>query len=207
MRRPRGDVEPSFENLACFLEMSDLATDLQLVNTSSLAAPTTLTSKVATRSHTKRRPHNVGRTLRRRQLARHGASPAPTRSIPPTLRAPPRKNIVIIATDPAPRSPSFLFVQFMRVGAVAVGLGYGAVMGMFSGLVRSRSIASPPLPAYPFPAVKPRTGDKIGLPESLPRKATTHLSHLPPTPPAVQINNTAIRHRGSHDERGVGRLQ
>ena len=31
----------------------------------------------------------------------------------------------------------------MRVGAVAVGLGYGAVMGMFSGLVRSRSHASP----------------------------------------------------------------
>ena len=30
----------------------------------------------------------------------------------------------------------------MRVGAVAVGLGYGAVMGMFSGLVRSRSPAS-----------------------------------------------------------------
>ena len=29
----------------------------------------------------------------------------------------------------------------MRVGAVAVGLGYGAVMGMFSGLVRSRSHA------------------------------------------------------------------
>ena len=48
---------------------------------------------------------------------------------------------MIIATDPAPRSPSFLFVQFMRVGAVAVGLGYGAVMGMFSGLVRSRSHA------------------------------------------------------------------
>lgn len=206
MRRPRGDVEPSFENLACFLEMSDLATDLQLVNTSSLAAPPTLTSKVATRSHTKRRPHNVGRTLRRRQLARHGASPAPTRPIPPTHPRAPHKNIVIIATDPAPRSPSFLFVQFMRVGAVAVGLGYGAVMGMFSGLVRSRSHASP-LPAYPFgSALKPRTGDKIGLPESLPREATTHLSHLPPTTPAVQINNTAIRHRGSHDERGVGSL-
>lgn len=30
----------------------------------------------------------------------------------------------------------------MRVGAVAVGLGYGAVMGMFSGLVRSRSTVS-----------------------------------------------------------------
>ena len=105
------------------------------------AAPTTLTSKVATRSHTKRRPHNVGRTLRRRQLARHGASPAPTRPIPPTHPRAPHKNIVIIATDPAPRSPSFLFPQFMRVGAVAVGLGYGAVMGMFSGLVRSRSHA------------------------------------------------------------------
>ena len=34
----------------------------------------------------------------------------------------------------------------MRVGAVAVGLGYGAVMGMFSGLVRSRSHAGSPLP-------------------------------------------------------------
>ena len=33
--------------------------------------------------------------------------------------------------------------QFMRVGAVAVGLGYGAVMGTFTGLVR-HALASPP---------------------------------------------------------------
>ena len=188
--------------------MSDLATDLQLVNTSSLAAPTTLTSKVATRSHTKRRPHNVGRTLRRRQLARHGASPAPTRPIPPTHPRAPHKNIVIIATDPAPRSPSFLFrsvhARGRRGGRSRLRGGDGHVLrtGAFT---IPRRITTPM--AHPFgSALKPRTGDKIGLPESLPREATTHLSHLPPTPPAVQINNTAIRHRGSHDERGVGSL-
>lgn len=38
--------------------------------------------------------------------------------------------------------------QFMRVGAVVVGLGYGAVMGTFTGLVRSR--------VAPFARLPPR---------------------------------------------------
>jgi hypothetical protein len=106
-----------------------------------------LTSKVATRSHTKRRPTNVGRTLRRRQLARHGASSHPTSSIQPRHPRPPaekyRHPSPPRVTDPGPSFPLLPFpAQFMRVGAVAVGLGYGAVMGMFSGLVRSRSPAS-----------------------------------------------------------------
>ena len=41
--------------------------------------------------------------------------------------------------------------QFMRVGAVAVGLGYGAVMGTFTGLVR-HTLGSPPLGAESWDA-------------------------------------------------------
>jgi len=69
----------------------------------------------------------------------------PTRPVRsnPAVRPSPRENIATPLTDPGPTSPLLPFpAQFMRVGAVAVGLGYGAVMGMFSGLVRSRSPAS-----------------------------------------------------------------
>ena len=96
---PGARVEPSVVQKPPFKRRPDRSVDLNarlIENVVRLFRP--LTSKVATRSHTKRRPHNVGRTLRRRQLARHGASPAPTRSIPPTHPRAPHKNIVIIAT-------------------------------------------------------------------------------------------------------------
>ena len=107
--------------------------------------------------------------------------------------------------------------QFMRVGAVAVGLGYGAVMGTFTGLVR-HAHGSPPLGAETFRssrsrredhrtiAVKDRATIRGFLDLSVSSRKKTNVSLTSPSLPDLPPERSSKNKRGRDRRAGASRV-